>query len=67
MQQVSCNYKRENTETKCPLCKKSEVPQSICWNVKKIKSSHLVKKTARENGKRLQRFIEKIKRRENLQ
>ena len=24
MWQVSCNYKRDNTDTKCPLCKKSE-------------------------------------------
>ena len=24
MWQVNCNYKRDNTHTKCPLCKKSE-------------------------------------------
>ena len=24
MRQVSYNYKRDNTDTKCPLCKKSE-------------------------------------------
>ena len=24
MQQVNCNYKRDNTDTKCLLCQKSE-------------------------------------------
>ena len=24
MWQVNCNYKRDNNDTKCPLCKKSE-------------------------------------------
>ena len=24
MSQVNCNYKRDNSDTKCPLCKKSE-------------------------------------------
>ena len=51
--QVSSNFKRDNTDNKCPLCKKKQKKlQSMCWNVKKIKSSHLIKKTARENGKR---------------
>ena len=51
--QVSSNYKRDNTDNKCPLYKKKQKKlQSMCWNVKKIKSSHLIKKTARENGKR---------------
>ena len=38
----------------------------MCWNVKKLKSLNLVKKTARENGKRYQKVIEKINRQENL-
>ena len=24
MRQVNCNFKRDNTDTKCPLCQKSE-------------------------------------------
>ena len=52
MWQVSCNYKRDNTGTKCPFCKKLEDTTEHVLECKKIKSSHLVKKTARENGKR---------------
>ena len=65
MQQVSGNYKRDNTDTKCPLCKKSEDTTEHVLECEKDKKK--VKKTARENGKRQQRFIEKIKRTENLQ
>ena len=48
MWQVNCNYKRNDTGTKCQLCKKSEDTTER----KKLKSSYLVKKTTRENGKR---------------
>ena len=32
--------------------KNQKTLQSMCWNVKKLKSSHLIKRTARENEKR---------------
>ena len=52
MWQVNCHYKKDNIDTKCPLCKIHKTLQNMCWNVKKLNSSLLVKKTTRENGKR---------------
>ena len=55
MLQVNFNYKGNNTDTKCPLHyvkNQKTLQQSVCMNVKKLKSLHLVKKTAKENGKR---------------
>ena len=63
MWQVNCNYKRDNTDIKCPLCQKSEDTHSMCWNVKKLKSSHLVKKTVRKNGKRTEIYRKNKKKR----
>ena len=51
MWQVNYNYKRDNTDTKCPLCKKSEDTIEHVLECKKLKGSHLVKKKLRENGK----------------
>ena len=31
--------------------KNQKTLQSMCWNVKKLKSSHLLKKTVRETGR----------------
>ena len=45
MWQVNCNCKRDNTDTKCPLCKKSEDTTEHVLECEKAKSSHLVKKT----------------------
>ena len=51
MSQVNCNYKRDNTDTKCPFCKESEDTTEHVLECEKALSSLLVKKTARENGK----------------
>ena len=32
--------------------KNQKTPHSMCWNMKKLKGSPLIKKTTRENGKR---------------
>ena len=40
--QVNCNYKRDNADTKCPLCKKSEDTTEHglqCEKAKKFKLS----------------------------
>ena len=50
--QTDCNYERDNADKKYSL-KNQETPQSMCWNVKKLPSSHLVKKTAREFWKEI--------------
>ena len=47
MWQVSCNYKRDNTDTKCPLCKKSEDITEHVLECESDKSSHLVKKNSK--------------------
>ena len=52
MWQMSCNYKRIILPPNVHYVKNQKTLQSMCWNVKKLKSSHLVKKTVRENGKR---------------
>ena len=51
MSQVNCNYKRDNTDTKCPFCKESEDTTEHVLECEKALSSLLVKKTPRENEK----------------
>ena len=50
--QMNCNYKRGNTDTKFPLCKKSEDTAEHVLEREKVKKFTFSKKTARENGKR---------------
>ena len=52
MWQVSCNYIRDNTDTKCPLCKKSKGTRGHVLECEKDKKFTLSKKTPRQNGKR---------------
>ena len=52
MWQANCNYKRNNTEKNAHYVKNEKTPQSLCWTLKKLTSSHLIKNTAMENGKR---------------
>ena len=51
MWQVNCNYGRDNNDTNVHYIKNQETLQSMRWNVTKLISSHVFKKTARENGK----------------
>ena len=51
MWQVNCNYKRNNTDTKCPLCKKSEDTAEHVLECKKAKKFTFSKKTVRGNWK----------------
>ena len=58
MWQVNCNYNRDNTDTKCPLCQKSEdTTEHVleCGKAKKFTLrktlKKIVKKTVMENGK----------------
>ena len=41
MRQVSYNYKRDNTDTKCPLCKKSEDTAEYVLECEKAKQFRL--------------------------
>ena len=66
MRQVNCNYKRDNTDTKCPLCKKSEDTTEHALECKKVKKCrHLDSKGEWERITEIYR--KKIKRREKLQ
>ena len=50
MWHVSCNHKGDNTDTKCPLFKKSD--DNTEQSMRKTNKFTLRKKTARENVKR---------------
>ena len=51
MCQVNCSYKSNNQDTKFPKFRRY-LPHNICWNVKKLTISNLVKKAARKIRKR---------------
>ena len=51
MWQVNCNYKRDNTDTNVHYVKNQNTLQNMCWNVKKLTSSHLLQNPKRENRK----------------
>ena len=67
MWQVNCNYKRDNTDTKCPLCQKSEDTTEHVLECEKAKKLTLSKENSKIMGERRDnRFTEKMKR-EKLQ
>ena len=47
MWQVNCNYKRDNTDTKCPLCKKSEDTTEHVLECEKAKKFTLSKENSK--------------------
>ena len=47
MWQVNCNYKRDNNDTKCPLCKKSEDTTEHVLECKKAKRFTLIKENSK--------------------
>ena len=48
MWQVICNYKRDNTDTKCLLCKKLEDTKEHVLECEKVKKFTLSKKNNKE-------------------
>ena len=65
--QLNCNYKRDNTDTKFPLCKKSEDTTEHVLECEKAKKLTLSKENSKIMGERRDnRFTEKMKR-EKLQ
>ena len=63
MWQVNCNYKRDNTDTKCPLCQKLEDTTEHVLEFEKAKKFRLSK----EEWEEITEIYRKTKRRENLQ
>ena len=45
---MNCNYKRDNTDTKCPLCQKSVVTTEHVLECEKTKNFTLTKETTKE-------------------
>ena len=45
MWQVNCNYKRDNTDTKCPLCNKSDDTREHVLKCEKAKKFTLIKES----------------------
>ena len=64
--QVNCNYKRDNTDTKCPLCKKSEDTTEHVLEREKAKNVTLSKENSKGKWEEITEIYRKIKRRENL-
>ena len=64
---MSYNYKRDNTNIKCLLCKKSEDTTEHVQECEKDKKSTLSKDNSKEEWEEITEVIEKIKRREKLQ
>ena len=67
MWQVNCNYKRDNTDTKCPLCKKLEDTTEHVLECEKDKKFTLSKENSKGEWEEITEIYRKIKRRENLQ
>ena len=67
MWQVNCNYKRGDTETKCPLCKKSKDSTEHVLECEKAKKFTLSKENSKGEWENNRDLWKKQKGRENLQ
>ena len=61
MWQVNCNYKRDNTDTKCPLCKKSEDNTEHVLECGKAKKFALTKENSKGEWKEITEIYRKNK------
>ena len=61
MWQVNCNYKRDNTDTKCPLCQKSEDTTEHVLECEKAKKFTLSKENSREEWEEITKIYRKNK------
>ena len=61
MWQVDCNYKRDNTDTKCPLCKKSEDNTEHVLECGKAKKFVLTKENSRGEWEEITEIYRKNK------
>ena len=53
MRQVNCNYKRDDSDPKCPLCKKSEDTTEDVLECEKAEQVH----TISENSNKIKKKI----------
>ena len=66
MWQVSCNYKRDNTGTKCPLCKKSEDTTKHVLECEKDKKFTLSKEKSKGEWEEITEIYRKNKTKREL-
>ena len=66
MRQVSYNYKRDNTDTKCPLCKKSEDTAEYVLGCEKAKQFRLTKENSKEEWEEITEIHRKNKNKKEL-
>ena len=66
MWQVSCNYKRDNTDTKCPLCKKSEDTTEHVLECEKDKKFSLSKENSKGEWEEIAEIYRKNKKKREL-
>ena len=67
MCQVNCNYKRDNTDTTCPLCKKSEGTIEHMLRCEKANKFTLSKENSKAEWKVITEIYKKTKRIRKLQ
>ena len=67
MWQVIWNYKRDNTDNKCPLCQKLEDTTEHVLEFEKAKKFRLSKENSKEEWEEITKIYRKTKKRENLQ
>ena len=66
MWQVNCNYKRDNTDTKCPLCQKSEDTTEHVLECEKAKKFTLSKENSKEEWEEITEIYRKNKKKREL-
>ena len=66
MWQVNCNHKRDNTDTKCPLCQKSEDTTEHVLECEKAKKFTLSKENSKGEWEEITEIYRKNKKKREL-
>ena len=66
MWQVNCNHKRDNADTKCPLCQKSEDTTEHVLECEKAKKFTLSKENSKEEWEEITEIYRKNKKKREL-
>ena len=66
MWQVNCSYKRDNTHTKCPLCKKSEDTTEHVLECEEAKKFTLSKENRKGEWEEITEIYRKNKKKREL-
>ena len=66
MRQGNCNYKRDNTDTKCLLCKKSEDTTEHVFECEKVNKFSLSKENSKEEWEKITEIYIKNKKKKEV-